>query len=368
MRRLIGAVAMVMAGCLNPVSDVPDSGPEHRFLSRPEPEDISPRFLNFWSSPAAAVYGLPPTRIRELASGEILLGPFECAFLADGGFVPATAAWRADARLTMNDIFPEWFVFDGGVYKAIPIESSRRLTVLGRYDAHAQQLLKIRQYEPPVDAGILWQPILSVRAFENADGVWFASTVFGTGRSCHTERRIDFEFTPIEPTEECFFPRGAMTIDDTTLAFGSTGSSKTEIRLIRALTETSREFIDGLCSSALEQQPGRLDFSCAERGRNVVTIHRANVNSTAQISSFTTPDGHVFQALVQAEPFLALTSTQVDGGFTMHACNQTQCKPLAEFSRWPPMVGATAETLSVAHYEPDAGVFMWRHQRSTLGL
>lgn len=35
---------------------------------------------------------------------------------------------------------------------------------------------------------------------------------------------------------------------------------------------------------------------------------------------------------------------------------------------WPPMVGVTPETLSIAHYEPDAGLFIWRQQRSTLGL
>ncbi|MGV3620197.1 MAG: hypothetical protein ACO1OB_05250 [Archangium sp.] len=365
MRRLVGVAALVLVGCLDPVSDVPDSGPEHRFLGRPAPADIAHRYFHFWESPADTVYLFRPTRLLELTSGELLLGPFHCAFLPDGGVAPASAGWRTDAQFAFNDSEPEWFVFDGGIYKSMPIEREHRLTVLGRYDVEAQQLTKVREYRSPIDAGILREPILNVRAY--GDSLWFGSTIGGSTGSCHTERRRDFDFTPVKPTDACFFASGAATVADTTVVIGWNGTS-TDVRRLRGDVETSREVLDGHCMSALDQQPGRVDFHCPHTGQNVVTIHRADLNSTMQLSSFTLPDGHTFDGLVRAEPLLVLTSTREDGGFAMHACNQTQCRRIADFSRWPPMVGATPETLSIAHYEPDAGVFLWRHRRESLGL
>lgn len=366
MRRLVGALAMVMVGCLNPVSDVPDSGPEHRFLGDIPYEDIDPNYAYVWLHGTGYPRGIPALQMFEHPNGDLFLNPIEGVFRADGGYVAAAPPWRAVAAARGRSLSGGWLSYRGQIYKSkLPSSSDGPGSAVGRFDPASFQLQPAFEF-PRVPSTYV---VPYVAAFEH---VWFSQVT--TSRSERfegfVEMRDTFDGPAVHRWENYFSVHAATPDGDVTLLL--TNAVPERSRLLR-IRDGGLNFEDNgrlWCFPALDFRARRLDYMCApDSPTTSFTAFSANADETKNLGSFTLPDGHVAMELVSVEPLLVVTALATDGGpWVAQACNATTCKPIGDFSRWPPMVGATPESLSIAHYEPDAGVFMWRHRRSTLGL
>lgn len=244
--------------------------------------------------------------------------------------------------------------------------ATERKTIIGRLDDSTRALQPAFEFSFSWDGGaMLAPPRLQISPFPDSGHAW--ATTRATRGDCvsPTSIRTAFDTSPFLTLNDCFIATAEARDGETFVVLGSDGRiGRLEAGSLE-IEPTSR----GVCKYAFEQPDAVLDVACQTQFLEpAVTILRANATTTNPLSAFTLPDGHVLVALIRAEPRLIVTGTKEDGGFAVHACNETECKRLGQTSSWPPVIGATSETLSFAHYEPDAGIFVWRHRRSTLGL